>query len=122
MSDARADDGVDAHTDHRAADVVNPRLADDAAELEARAQVCAAGAQPTPVIGRFWFKSIYFREPGGSLFEIATRGPGFAVDEDPATLGEQLILPPWLEPERAAIERGLQPVRLPLAGAGAAGQ
>jgi glyoxalase family protein len=51
----------------------------------------------TEVIDRFWFKSIYFREPGGALFEIATDGPGFAVDEDVATLGERLILPPFLE-------------------------
>ena len=50
------------------------------------------------MIDRFWFKSVYFKEPGGVLFELATDGPGFAADEDPAHLGETLVLPPWLEP------------------------
>jgi glyoxalase family protein len=89
------------------------RVPDDASELVAQRQVHAAGGQPTGVINRFWFKSIYFREPGGALFEIATDGPGFAIDEDASTLGEQLILPPFLEQHRAEIERGLQPVTLP---------
>lgn len=61
-------------------------------------------------VDRFWFRSIYFREPGGVLFEIATDGPGFAVDEDPATLGEKTVLPPFLEPYRAQIEAGLKPL------------
>ena len=61
------------------------------------------------MIDRFWFKSVYFTEPGGVLFELATDGPGFAVDEDAAHLGESLVLPPWLEPDRAAIE-GTLPV------------
>ena len=69
----------------------------------------AAGA--TPVIDRFWFKSVYFREPGGVLFELATDGPGFAVDEDPSHLGETLVLPPWLEASRARIEEVLPPLR-----------
>jgi hypothetical protein len=56
---------------------------------------------------------VYFKEPGGVLFEIATKGPGFAVDEDPAHLGEALVLPPWFEPSRAEIERGLPPLTLP---------
>ncbi len=64
----------------------------------------------TPVIDRFYFRSLYFREPGGVLFEIATDGPGFAVDEDVETLGEQLALPPFLEPQRAAIEANLKPI------------
>lgn len=80
------------------------RVADDAEELAVREQVLRAGAQPTPVIDRFWFKSVYFREPGGVLFELATDGPGFAVDEARESLGEALVLPPWLEPNRAAIE------------------
>ena len=80
------------------------RVDDDAHEAEVRQNVAAAGAHPTPVIDRFWFKSVYFREPGGVLFELATDGPGFAVDEDPAHLGETLVLPPWLESDRAAIE------------------
>jgi glyoxalase family protein len=89
------------------------RVADDAAELAARAQVVEAGGHPTPVIDRFWFRSVYFKEPGGVLFELATDGPGFAVDEDPAHLGESLVLPPWLEPQRAAIEAGLPVLREP---------
>ena len=83
------------------------RVDDEAHQARVRAQVEAAGAQPTPVIDRFWFKSVYFREPGGVLFELATDGPGFAVDEDAAHLGETLVLPPWLEAHRAAIERVL---------------
>jgi glyoxalase family protein len=61
-------------------------------------------------VDRFWFRSLYVREPNGVLFEIATDGPGFAVDEDPATLGEHLVLPPFLESQRAAIEQNLQPI------------
>ena len=81
-------------------------------ELLVRAQVAAAGGRATDVIDRFWFKSVYFKEPGGVLFEIATEGPGFAVDEDPAHLGETLVLPPWFEPARAEIARAL-PVLTP---------
>lgn len=61
-------------------------------------------------IDRYWFRSLYFREPNGVLFEIATDGPGFAVDEDPSSLGEKLVLPPFLEPHRARIEAGLKPI------------
>ena len=86
------------------------RVDDEAHQRAVRAQVDAAGAQPTPVIDRFWFKSVYFKEPGGVLFELATDGPGFAVDEEPAHLGETLVLPPWLEAQRAAIERALPPL------------
>lgn len=64
------------------------------------------------MIDRFWFKSVYFREPGGVLFELATDGPGFAVDEDPAHLGETLVLPTWLEADRASIEQALPPLAL----------
>ncbi|MGH2507472.1 MAG: ring-cleaving dioxygenase, partial [Ktedonobacteraceae bacterium] len=63
-----------------------------------------------PVIDRFYFHSIYFREPGGILCEIATDGPGFATDEDEEMLGESLALPPFLEPRRGAIEANLQPI------------
>jgi glyoxalase family protein len=73
-------------------------------------RIASAGLRVTPVIDRFYFKSIYFREPGGVLFEIATDGPGFATDEDPAHLGERLSLPPFLEPYRAQIEAGLKPI------------
>ncbi|HWP99989.1 MAG TPA: ring-cleaving dioxygenase [Vicinamibacterales bacterium] len=89
------------------------RVDDEEHQLAVRARVESAGARPTPVIDRFWFKSVYFREPGGVLFEIATDGPGFAVDEDPARLGETLVLPPWLEAYRAGIERALSPLTLP---------
>ena len=83
------------------------RVDDDEHQLAARAAVEAAAARPTPVIDRFWFRSVYFKEPGGVLYELATDGPGFAVDEDPARLGESLVLPPWLEPHRAEIEDAL---------------
>jgi len=65
------------------------------------------------VIDRFWFKSVYFREPGGVLFEIATDGPGFTTDEDPSHLGESLVLPPWLEGMRGQIEGTLPALTLP---------
>lgn len=61
-------------------------------------------------VDRYYFRSLYFREPSGVLFEIATDGPGFAVDENPATLGEQVALPPFLEPRRAAIVAALEPI------------
>jgi glyoxalase family protein len=67
-------------------------------------RVAEAGGRPTPIIDRFWFRSIYFREPSGVLFEIATLGPGFATDEDAAHLGETLILPPDFEHLRAEVE------------------
>jgi glyoxalase family protein len=61
-------------------------------------------------IDRYWFRSLYFREPNGVLFEIATDGPGFAVDEDAATLGQRVVLPPFLEPKRESILANLQPL------------
>jgi glyoxalase family protein len=91
------------------------RVDDEAHQLEVRNRVTEEGARPTPVIDRFWFKSVYFQEPGGVLFELATEGPGFAVDEDGAHLGESLVLPPWLEPNRAAIEATLPPLVMPSA-------
>jgi glyoxalase family protein len=89
------------------------RVHDEAHQLEVRQQVARQGAQPTPVIDRFWFKSVYFREPGGVLFELATDGPGFGVDENMATLGEALVLPPWLESDRATIEARLPKLTAP---------
>lgn len=89
------------------------RVKDDAEQLAVRDAVLRAGASPTGVIDRFWFHSVYFREPGGVLFELATDGPGFGVDEPMGTLGEALVLPPWLEPQRASIEAALPPIRLP---------
>jgi glyoxalase family protein len=75
-------------------------------------RLASAGLNVTPVIDRYYFRSIYFREPGGALFEIATDGPGFTSDEDKERLGERLSLPPFLEPRRAQIERGLTPLGL----------
>jgi glyoxalase family protein len=89
------------------------RVDDEAHQRALRAAVSAAGARATEVIDRFWFKSVYFREPGGVLFELATDGPGFATDEAPSHLGELLVLPPWLEPQRARIEQRLPPLAAP---------
>jgi glyoxalase family protein len=66
----------------------------------------------TPVLDRTYFHSIYFREPGGVLFEIATDPPGFALDEPIESLGETLKLPPWLEPQRSRVERALPAIEL----------
>lgn len=70
----------------------------------------SAGVRFSGIIDRFYFKSIYFREPNGILFELATDGPGFATDEDAGRLGESLALPPFLEPHRAQIEAVLKPL------------
>jgi glyoxalase family protein len=84
---------------------------DDHAEWRRRA--LEGGAHPTDVIDRFWFRSIYFREPSGVLFEIATLGPGFTTDEDEEHLGEKLVLPPRFEPLREKIEATLTPLDNP---------
>jgi glyoxalase family protein len=88
-----------------------------AAQLEEieqwRTRIAEAGARPTPVIERFYFKSVYFLEPSGVLFEIATIGPGFTIDEDPAHLGERLSLPAPFEPMREQLERTLTPLPYP---------
>ncbi len=76
-------------------------------------RVAAAGAHPTPVIDRFYFRSVYFREPSGVLFEIATNGPGFTVDEPLDQLGEKLSLTPQYEHLRAQIEPMLTPLQNP---------
>ena len=89
------------------------RVDDDAHQLAVRERIEAEGRHPTPVIDRFWFRSVYFKEPGGVLFELATDGPGFAVDEDARHLGESLVLPPWLEPHRREIERALPALAAP---------
>jgi glyoxalase family protein len=80
---------------------------------EWRARAIQGGAQPTPVIDRFYFRSIYFREPSGVLFEIATLGPGFTVDEPLEHLGEKLSLPPAFEHLRSEVEPKLRPVSNP---------
>jgi glyoxalase family protein len=78
-----------------------------------RDRVTAAGARPTPVIDRFYFRSVYFREPSGVLFEIATLGPGFTVDEPLESLGEKLSLPPAYEHLREKVEPNLRPINNP---------
>ena len=88
--------------------------ASEQADHEAwRAAVERAGLRPTPVIDRFYFKSIYFREPSGVLFEIATLGPGFTTDEPLESLGERLSLPPAFEHLRAEVEPVLTPLPNP---------
>ncbi|MGH7496647.1 MAG: ring-cleaving dioxygenase [bacterium] len=89
------------------------RVKDSIEEIAMRESIEKAGLHPTPQIDRFWFKSVYFREPGGVLFELATDGPGFAQDEDMEHLGEKLVLPPWLERRRGEIEASLSPLRAP---------
>ena len=80
------------------------------AEDDWQRRVAAAGARATQVIDRFYFRSVYFREPSGVLFELATRGPGFTADEELETLGEKVALPPFLEPYRERIEASLTPL------------
>jgi glyoxalase family protein len=86
------------------------RCANDQEQLRWREQLVEVGLHVTPVIDRFYFHSIYFREPGGVLFEIATEGPGFTADEPVEHLGENLKLPPQYEEHRAEIERALPPI------------
>ena len=83
------------------------RAADEARQLEVRNAVEGAGLQVTPVVDRQYFKSVYFREPGGVLFEVATDSPGFLWDEAEPQLGTTLKLPAWLEPHREEIVQGL---------------
>ncbi len=83
------------------------RVASDEAQLAMRQRIVEAGLDVTPVLDRQYFHSIYFREPGGVLFEIATDPPGFAIDEPVAELGNRLKLPPWLESHRGEIEADL---------------
>jgi glyoxalase family protein len=81
-------------------------------QLDIRHELLSRGVQVTPVLDRQYFTSIYFREPGGVLFEIATVPPGFLVDESLEGLGRELKLPPWEEPNRAEIEAGLAPIKV----------
>jgi glyoxalase family protein len=83
------------------------RTPDDQQQLAWQQELAALGYNVTPVMDRLYFRSIYFREPGGALFEIATDQPGFTIDEPLESLGQQLKLPSWLEPERIAIEHTL---------------
>jgi glyoxalase family protein len=91
------------------------RTPTDARQQEWQKTLTALQYNVTPIIDRKYFHSIYFREPGGILFEIATDQPGFAIDESVDQLGSHLVLPSWLEPTRARIEQALPKVRLPLA-------
>ena len=86
--------------------------------MQWREKAIAGGARPTPEIDRFYFKSIYFREPSGVLFEIATLGPGFTVDEPLEHLGEKLSLPPDFEHLRDEVEPNLRPVVNPRTSTG----
>jgi glyoxalase family protein len=88
--------------------------ANDNTQLEAREKLLKFGLNVTPVLDREYFHSIYFREPGGVLFEIATIPPGFTVDESLEDLGKTLKLPPWLEPNRSLIEKRLLPIEFDL--------
>jgi glyoxalase family protein len=89
------------------------RTPSDEQQLVLRRNIVKAGLNATPVIDRFYFHSVYFREPGGVLFEIATNPPGFTVDEKLEDLGTHLVLPPWLEAMRKDLEKVLPPVHLP---------
>lgn len=89
------------------------RTPDEERQLEWQRVLRAAGRDVTPVLDRNYFRSIYFREPGGVLFEIATDPPGFTVDESPEQLGTGLKLPDWYESSRAEIERELPPLTGP---------
>jgi glyoxalase family protein len=91
------------------------RIAGDDEQLRWRDEALSRGLQVTDVRDRNYFHPVYFREPGGVLFEVATDPPGFAVDEEPEELGSTLKLPEWLEPRRQELERSLPPLTLPAA-------
>lgn len=90
---------------------------DDETQLTVRERIVSAGLHPTPVIDRNYFHSVYFREPGGVLYELATNPPGFAIDEPIERLGERLMLPAQFEPRRAEIEAILPRIHLPMPAA-----
>jgi glyoxalase family protein len=94
------------------------RVADDESQRAWRRRLVEKHLNLTPVIDRCYFHSVYFREPGGVLFELATDPPGFAIDEPAERLGERLKLPPWLEPHRKEIEHTLPPIQIRTALAG----
>ncbi|MEM0445306.1 MAG: VOC family protein [Nitrososphaerota archaeon] len=84
------------------------RVKGEEEQREVMSVLNSIGIRHSGIIDRFWFKSLYFRDPFGNLLEVATEGPGYTVDEPPESLGEKLILPPWLEPERRRIEEALR--------------
>ncbi|MEP7294194.1 MAG: VOC family protein, partial [Chloroflexota bacterium] len=87
-------------------------VADEGTQLEWREKLLRAGYRVSPVMDRIYFKSIYTNDPDGHIVELATLGPGFLVDEEAAELGTHLMLPPWLEMNRPAIETVLTPITL----------
>ena len=97
------------------------RATDDDHQLAWREVLVKAGRKVTPVIDRYYFKSIYYREPGGVLFEIATDQPGFAIDEAPEKLGSELSLPPWFQVKRDKLDHDLPPIAVPTTAASGAG-
>ena len=97
------------------------RAADAKHQSEWRETLVRAGRNVTPVIDRYYFKSIYFREPGGVLFEIATDGPGFTVDESVESLGSSLSLPPWFQVNRDRLDATLPPIVVPTTATTGAG-
>ena len=97
------------------------RASDAAHQSEWRAALVKAGRNVTPVIERYYFKSIYYREPGGILFEIATDGPGFTVDEPVESLGTTLSLPPWFDVRRDVLDETLPPIVVPTTATTGAG-
>ena len=89
------------------------RTPTDKQQIVLRREIIKHELNATPVIDRIYFHSVYFREPGGVLFEIATNPPGFAIDEKLEELGNRLMLPPWLEPDRRSLEKLLPKVNTP---------
>jgi glyoxalase family protein len=89
------------------------RTPTDKQQMTLRREIIKARLNATPIIDRIYFHSVYFREPGDVLFEIATNPPGFAIDEKSEELGSRLMLPPWLEPERKSLEKILPKINLP---------
>jgi len=89
------------------------RTPDPETQVTWRDTLLTAGRNVTPVIDRWYFKSIYYREPGGVLFEIATDGPGFTIDEPPEKLGTTLSLPPWFQVRRDQLDEILPPIVVP---------
>lgn len=89
------------------------RTPDDAQQIAWRNTIASDGYNVSPIMDRVYFHSIYYREPGGVLFEIATDQPGFTADQSADALGKKLMLPPWLEPHRAGIEQAVTPLKLP---------
>ena len=108
IDDAGIDAGIDGSRDRVAAPLAVIRTTD--LEQAEREVVAPGGVIVRPAYDFPGGRRFHFREPGGNLFEIATDGPGFAVDEPLETLGERLALPPFLEPQRARIEAGLKPL------------